>query len=317
MTDAARPERAPAARATGAKRTLVAASLIISGMTCVVALGRHLEARRPQAVESAADEEGLYVRGETARRLSLGFNGLAADWYWIRTLQYVGKKVLSRGGPALPDDLSALDLRMLAPLLEQTTTLDPQFLAAYEYGAMLLPAIDREAAVRLVEKGIEANPREWRLRHHLGYIRWQSGQFREASRAYVEGAGLPGAPGWMRPMAARLEAEGGDRAVAREMFARMYEEAQDEQIRQLAEKRLAQIQSFDERDLIRAALETFRARAGRCPSSWAEAFPVLRRARGLRFDAASAPLDPSGTPYVLNREDCGAELDARSGVPHK
>ena len=119
-------------------------------------------------------------------------------------------------------------------------------------------------------------------------------------------------------MAARLEAEGGDRALGREMFARMSEGAQDEQVRQMAGKRLAQIQWFDERDAIRAALAAFRARALRCASSWAEAFPLLRRVQGLRFDASSrAPLDPLGTPYVLDQKECDVVLDPASGVPYK
>ncbi|HEV2762963.1 MAG TPA: hypothetical protein VGV38_08210, partial [Pyrinomonadaceae bacterium] len=215
------------------------------------------------------------------------------------------------------DDLSALNLTMLAPLLEQTTSVDPQFLAAYEYGAVVLPAVDKEAAVRLVSKGVGANPDNWKLYHHLGYIRWQLGQFREAAEAYREGARRPGAPNWMEAMAARMEAEGGDRALAREMFARMYEESEDGQIKDMALKRLAQLRSFDERDRVRQVLSAFRQQAGRCPAVWAEVAPVLRRVLRVEFNADGAPLDPMGTPYVLVQEGCDVDLAPASKVPDK
>src|SRR5215210_8916718 len=117
-------------------------------------------------------------------------------------------------------------------------------MAAYEFGAVVLPSTDREAAVRLVERGIRENPQEWRLHHHLGYIHWQAGRFREASAAYEAGAGQPGAPAWMHVMAAQMNAQGGSRAVAREMYKRMYEGAADEQVRALAVARLAQVDSL-------------------------------------------------------------------------
>src|SRR4030095_12243427 len=115
--------------------------------------------------------------------MSLAFNGLAADWYWLRSLQYVGRKMDAYKERFSLDDLSPLGVKSLGPLLEHATTLDPQFMAAYEFGAVVLPSIDREAAVRLVEHGIRENPRDWRLYQHLGYIHWQAGRFREASEA--------------------------------------------------------------------------------------------------------------------------------------
>ncbi|HYO62255.1 MAG TPA: hypothetical protein VER08_01220 [Pyrinomonadaceae bacterium] len=302
-------------RARGAGQ-LALALVVALGLASAALLTRWMDARRP-APSLAAASEDLYLKPETLRRLSMSFNGLAADWYWMRTLQYVGRKVLAHGRPVELDDLSPVGLRALEPLLDATTTLDPQFMAAYEYGAVVLPSVDREAAVRVVTKGIEANPREWRLHHHLGYIHWQGGQFREAARAYSAGAQLPGAPRWMRAMAARIEAEGGDRSLAREMFARMRDEAEEESIRLMAAKRLAQLQSFDERDAIRKAITFYRERAGRCPESWAALAPLLRRVPGLRLDRAGAPLDPADTPYRLVAEGCDVDLDENSEVPYK
>ena len=186
---------------------------------------RWLDARRPALSPAAQLSEELYVSPQAARRLSLGFNGLAADWYWLRTLQYVGRKVTAHEGQIQIDDLSALELRALAPLLDHATTLDPQFMAAYEYGAVVLPAVDVESAVKLINKGIEANPRV-RLRSHLGYIPGS----RAATRgecAYLAARTSPRAPllGVCRAMATRAEPD-----TSRAIYEMMRRTTEDDQM---------------------------------------------------------------------------------------
>ncbi len=302
-----------------ARRTLrhdaLLALVVVAGLASVFALSRWLDARRP-AEDPFASYEELYVRPETARRLSLGFNGLVADWYWLRSLQYVGRKIDAYRGDFTLDDMRPLGIRNLGPLLDEATTLDPQFSAAYEFGAVVLPSIDRDAAVRLVQKGIRDNPRDWRLYQHLGYIYWQAGRFTEASEAYALGARLPGAPAWMNAMAAQMQTQGGSRDLAREMYRRMYEGAGDEQVRTLALRRLAQLDSLEQRDRLRRALADFRTRNGRCPSAWREINPSLR-ANGFKLDATGAPLDPLSFPYLLDSAACEARLDEHSPIPKK
>jgi tetratricopeptide (TPR) repeat protein len=305
---------AEAARRTHTRDAMLAL-VVVLGLASAFFLTRWLDARRP-AEDPFATYEELYIKPETARRMSLGFNGLVADWYWLRSLQYVGRKVGAFKGDIVLDDMSPLGIRNLGPLLDEATTLDPQFMAAYEFGAIVLPSIDRDAAVRIVEKGIAAKPREWRLYQHLGYIHWQSRRYREARDAYAAGALLPGAPPWMSAMAAQMEAHGGSRELAREMYRRMHDESGDEQIRTLAQKRLLQLDSLDERELVRRALAEFQTRATRCPASWREIAPTLRSA-GLKLDAASSPLDPAGFPYALDTGACDVKLDERSPIPKK
>ncbi len=296
-------------------RDVLLALVVAAGLASCFGLARWLDARRP-AEDPFLTYEETYVSPETARRMSLAFNGLAADWYWLRSLQYVGRKVDAYRGDFALDDMRPLGIRNLGPLLEQSTALDPQFIAAYEFGAVVLPSVDPDAAVRLVERGIRENPREWRLYHHLGYIHWQAGRFEEAAAAYEAGARQPGAPAWMSVMAAQMSAQGRSRAVAREMYRRMYEEASDEQVRSLAVLRLAQLQSLEERGRIRQLLADFRARAGRCPADWREVAPQLRAVK-LRLNAAGAPLDPSDAPYTLNAAACDVELSEGSKIPKR
>lgn len=291
--------------------------VILLALASAAALARWMESHRPPQSAQVAEAEELYVTPQAARRMSVGFNAVAADWYWMRSLQYVGRKLVNHPGKVQLDDLSAVGLKMLPGLLDTATTLDPQFTAAYEYGAVILPAIDADAADRLVRKGIEANPQSWRLYQHLGYINWQRGHFKEASVAYHAGARVAGAPAWLDAMAARMEDEGGNREVAREIFKRMYTEAEDEGIKDLALKRLAQLQSFDEREAIRRVIEEYRARNNRCPADWSALAPLLRRTGGIKLGEGNAPLDPADTPYLLVKDGCDVNLDGRSEVPYK
>ncbi len=245
--------------------------------------------------------------------MSLGFNGLVADWYWMRSLQYVGRKIINEPEDVALDDLSQLNLKLLAPLLDTATTLDPHFLDPYEYAAVVLPAIDVQQAIRIAQKGIDANPTAWRLYHQLGYIYWQQKDYQAASEIYRRGAQVPGAPSWMTAMTAKMAADGGSRATAREIYMHMYEGSTDEQVRDMARRRLVQLDSLDQRDALRKLLTMYQSRTGQCPANWREVQQLLRAVRAP-LDASGAPLDPTGTPYQLRAGACDIDLDPKSEV---
>ena len=295
-------------------RTIALGLVVVIGIVCAALLVRRLDTLRPPEDPNAIDES-LYVNGKTARRISLGFNGLAADWYWMRSLQYVGRKIINDNDVQL-DNLGLLNLKLLAPLLDTATTLDPEFLDPYEYAAIVLPAINVNDAIRITKKGIDANPNAWRLYQHLGYIYWQQHDYQAASEIYGRGAQISGAPPWMEAMKAKMAADGGSRSTAREIYTRMYEQSADEKVRDMARKHLLQLDSLDQRDGLRKLFAAYQARTGKCPNSWKEVEPVFRAMR-IAVDGSGAPLDPSGVPYVLRAGACEVDLDAKSEIPVK
>ncbi|MBA2703053.1 MAG: hypothetical protein H0U60_04280 [Blastocatellia bacterium] len=288
-------------------------SIILIGVASVVGLSQWLDSHRP-ANSATVEDEQLYLTGTTVRRVCLGFNGLAADWYWMRSLQYVGGKLLNAHQGIGLDNLSPLNLKLLAPLLDAATTLDPEFMEPYEYAAIILPGVNVADAIRIINKGIAANPSAWRLYQHLGYIYWQQKTFSAAADAYGRGAAIPGAPPWMQAMKAKMLDEGGSPDTAREIYVHMYQEAKDDQVKEMARRHLMRLDSVNERDGLRKILAAYQSRSGRCPESWKDLEPVFRPLR-LRRDASGAPLDPAGTPYVLNHAKCEGELDPKSEVP--
>jgi tetratricopeptide (TPR) repeat protein len=296
-------------------KTIGLALIMLVGLSITFLLSRSIDARRPPPDPNAVDES-LYLNGKTARRLSLGFNGLAADWYWMRSLQYVGGKIINLPENVALDNLSQLNLKLLPSLLDTATTLDPQFLDPYEYAAVVLPAINVDEAIRITKKGIDANPSAWRLYQHLGFIYWQQHNYQAASEAYGKGAQIPEAPAWMEAMKARMAAEGGSRSTAREIYTRMYEQSTDDKVKEMARRRLMQVDAMDQLEAMRKVLAAYFERTKRCPGNWKEAEPIFRALR-IPTDASGTPLDPSGTPYVSGKTNCDVELSPQSEVPGK
>src|SRR4051794_7618427 len=173
------------------KRDGVLLALILLGVASIVGLSQWLDSHR-SANGSAVEDEQLYLTGATVKRVSLGFNGLAADWYWMRSLQYVGGKLLQANESIQLDNMSPLNLKLLAPLLDTATTLDPGFIEPYEYAAIVLPAVNVEDAIRITKKGIAANPGAWRLYQHLGYVHWQRHDYQKSAEVYTAGGKVAG-----------------------------------------------------------------------------------------------------------------------------
>jgi tetratricopeptide (TPR) repeat protein len=293
-------------------KTISLGLVVVIGMACAMLLVRWIDTLRPPVDPNVADES-LYLDGKTAKRLSLAFNGLAADWYWMRSLQYLGRKMMHYPESFPVDDLGRLNPKLLAPLLDTATTLDPQFFAPYEYAAVVLPAVNVQEAIRITQKGIDANPNAWRLHQYLGYIYWQQRNYQAASETYGRGAAIPGAPAWMEAMKAKMAAEGGSRDTARAIYTRMFEQSTEESVKEMARGRLLQLDSLDQRDALRKVLNAYQARLGKCPSSWRELDNVFRAAR-VPVDASSAPLDPTGVPYVLRQDTCDVEPNPQSKI---
>ena len=299
------------------------AVILIAGFAAVFALTGYVEAKRPPLPDGYVDAD-LNLNGSDVRGYAFGTEGLIADYYFMRSLQYVGDKLLSQGDKTIDlNDLRGLNARLLYPMLENATDLDPHFIAAYSYGAVVLPAIDPQKAINIASKGIVNNPDYWRLYQHLGYIYWRLGQFDKASEIYEKGSSIQGASPFMRMMAASMKTEGGSRQTARAIYREMLATSEDEQVRNTADRSLKELDSMDERDAIDKVLSESKQQNARCVNSLAEILPMLRNVRlpeGHEFslDNANRLVDPTGAPYLLDKENCRVKLDPeRTGLPQK
>jgi tetratricopeptide (TPR) repeat protein len=232
----------------------------------------------------------------------------------MRSLQYIGGKIARSNAPINIDDLNGLNPRLLYPYLDNATDLDPHFIGAYSYGAIVLPAIDPENAIAIAKKGIANNPGEWRLYQQLGYIYWKLGRYEDASRAYEAGSTIPGSATFMKMMAANMQHNGGQRSTARAVYSEMLADTVDESIKVAAQRRLDELDSLDEREAVNVILADVKEKQGQCPRNLREITQQLSAVKlpedhQFRLDAAGRLADPSGAAYLLDRENCLVRLD--------
>jgi hypothetical protein len=268
-----------------------------------------VQAARERAYPSRSPAEGaegrLYLQNPSAIRRTAGpFTALSADIYWIRAIQYYGdtKRRLASGPtvPGPPPMIAAVDsteYALLYTLLDITTTLDPRFKIAYRFGAVFLAepyprgAGRSDLAQALLEKGIRAQPDKWEYMEDIGFVHyWYDHDYRGASAWFQKASDVPGAPWWLRSLAATTLAQGGDRRSSRLIWEAIRQSAEVDWLRQDAERRLLQLQALDFIDQLQPRVDAY-ARAQGAPPDW----QTLARSRIV----AGIPLDPQGVPFTL------------------
>ncbi len=265
--------------------TVVASGLLIVCLTASVMLLRSIDRQRT----GATLQEVLYISSPALlKRMSLGYDGLLADVYWTRAVQYFGDK-LTRGSEHFD---------LLAPLLEITTTLDPQLMVAYEYGSnFLAPKIPGGAgqpqrAIKLVEFGIRHNPDQWRLYYDLGFIYYMELEdYDKAAKAFAEGAKLPKTHQVMPIMAAKMAEHAGNIQTARLMWGTTLQTTLDPKVKSNAVAHLNALQVDEDVTTLEKLVSLYREKSGHLPQSFSD----LETANLLR----GVPTDPLGHTYKL------------------
>ena len=258
---------------------------------------------------SSVDADAMYLRSATTvRRLSGAYTALAADGYWIRALQYYGgTKQRLQGQAWIPEPPPMLaapmsgDYSLLYPMLDLATSLDPRFTVAYRFGAVFLAEAQPrgagrpDLAVALLEKGIRAQPDKWEYMEDAGFVHyWYQHNYRAAADWFQKASDVPGAPWWLRSLAATTIAQGGDRRSSRVMWEAIRQSAEIDWLRQDAERRLLQLQALDDIDSLQRAVDAFVRSSGQPPADWL----TLVRAGVIR----GVPVDPTRTPYELTAQ---------------
>jgi hypothetical protein len=184
-------------------------------------------------------------------------------------------------------------------MLDLVTTLDPRFTVAYRFGAIFLTEAypngpgRPDQAIALLERGIARNGGRWEYMHDIGFIHyWWLQDYAQAAAWFARAGQAPGAPDWLAPMAATTLAVGGDRQSSRTLWRQLMESSDSDWIRGNAERRLAQLDAMDMIDQLNVIADRYAGREGRVAQSWQTLVPA-ERLRGV-------PLDPAGTPFVIN-----------------
>ena len=268
--------------------TFIASGCLVISLIMSILVLRRLDQLRPQATL----DEVLYISSpKVLERAGLGYNGLMADIYWTRTVQYFGQRHYR----------SAQTYNLLAPLLEITTHLDPHLLVAYQFGASFLAPKppngpgQPDRAVQLIEYGIQHNPNEWRLYYNLGFVYYMElKDYAKAAEAFERGSRVPNAHPFLKLFAAQMAQHAGEYETARTLWIATYQTTRDGHIRSNAVEHLRALKVDEDVTRLQSAATRFGERTGRLPSSVSE----LALAEGLQV----IPVDPDGHPYQLTSQ---------------
>ena len=226
----------------------------------------------------------LVPKPQVARVLSLGFDSLVSDYYWLKAVQVVG-------GARTPGPEQGAYIGRLVDLV---TYLNPHVGHAYRFAAVWLTQSEQEVreANRLLRRGIQYHPEDWRNWFYLGFNQfYYLDETEKASKTLTTASQLPGAPAYLPRLVARLRAESGRLDVAHTLLLEMLNETEDEEAQRGYLSALSEIQIERRARVLDSARQTFRETHGRDIDSVDELVALPKPILPGLPDA-----DPSGLP---------------------
>jgi hypothetical protein len=271
-----------------ASRALLCGALLL-GFSGVWRLQQRIDGEL-QSTRQEQDE--LVLRsGPLLKAMSLEYAPLAADLYWTRVVQYYGNKHVN--GQA--------NLELLWPLLDVTTTLDPNLIVAYRFGAMFLSdspprgAGKPELGIKLLERGIRENPEYWRFYEDLGFIYYfDLRDYPKAGEVFLEGSKRPGAMIWMKTFAARIIEKGESLETSAMLWSEIYNSTNEPTIKKNAELHLQLLRARADCEQLNKLSAEYKKRTGRPPENVRDLVKA-----GL---LPSVVVDPAGVVYWFDLE---------------
>ncbi|HYX92585.1 MAG TPA: hypothetical protein VE782_13565 [Myxococcaceae bacterium] len=194
--------------------------------------------------------------------LGAPFLQLVADYYWIETIQAVGK---ARSAEEYADPYYYANL---------LTDLDPGFRTVYAFAGAAIPFnrgrehwVNTELSTRLLEKGHSAFPRDLTLNVLLAYnLSYFHSEYRRAADLLTAASQLPRAPAYLPALATRLYAQSGSFDAGLALAESLRDGASDPETRAFFDRRIKEIELERQLSRVEEAWRRFNQRTGRAAS---------------------------------------------------
>lgn len=262
---------------------------------CVVWSVQHVDRQR-QSIPKGSELSYL-PQGEYLKLAVLGYRNIVADFLWLKAVQNYAGRNQSRAGY-----LAAYHAADVA------TDLDPDFVHAYKASGTILSvwANMPNESVAILKKGVQNNPAVWELPFFLGYDYYYDLHDPQTAATYFQkAASLPGSPGWLGKLAAKMTVQAGDPDAALEFLQRLYQATSDERTREGLLERMREVEVERRIRLLEGAVKQYRDQYGVLPKQLNDL-----AGKGL---LATIPEDPRGGQFVIRQPD-GAIV---STIPHQ
>ena len=210
-------------------------TLLVIPLCFLLLITAQMQADR--AREADLEGELLYLpSAKLLQHCTAGMNSVVADLLWLRCIQYIAE-----------ENHGEAEFTWLNTMLNTIVDLDPYFVDAYHFGGIFLSALraDDDAAIVLLERGMQHNPRAWELPNEAAMIHWINNQGNEEAEKkaafYFSLAVATGnAPERTQEMATLLQQRHNLTDIERTMWTEMLE-SDDTMMRNLAQKKLLEV----------------------------------------------------------------------------
>jgi hypothetical protein len=231
----------------------------------------------------APERAGLLSAVSRRPEFAFGFRNVLADIAWLQAVQVAGNLKMT---PTEYDRLYAL--------LNVEADLDPKFEMPYLFGGLVLGESTPHArkALRVLGRGKEQYPADWRFPFYMGYTSYFSlGEAETAGKAMAEAARLPGSPAYLPGLASRMLSEARDPGEALAMLETIVRQESDPLRRAVLERRIREVTVERDLQALERAVEKYREKTGTLP---ADLSALVRE--GI---LAAIPTEPNGGNYML------------------
>ncbi len=205
-------------------------------------------------------------KGDYLKPALLGYHHMGADILWLKLVQVIGKK-----------RNSVDEYEWMYHALDVLTTLDPQYAYAYYAGGVILGDLANrpDLSIRLLERGVKANPDIWNIPFLLGYNYYFLLNDPAKGAEYImEAARRPDGPSYLPGLATRMAAEAGSPDTAMAFLDARLRETQDLEMKSFLANRMKEV--IIERDLrtLEDAMKTYQAQHRALPATLADLVAV-------------------------------------------
>jgi tetratricopeptide (TPR) repeat protein len=247
-----------------AKKPLIALLLLAVLIAVSIPLQKRIDNMRGRF---RSVEGSLYLSSSSLRKVSLGYNELMADIYWLRALQYFGSKKPAEQNPDL-----------LYHYFDIITDLDPKFVNAYRYGGTFLaepPPFglgNTKKGIELFDKGRKNNPGDYKLPLEEAFVYYfYPKDYEKAAELFAEASEKQGVSplrkSSLKGMAASAHVKGGNNELSRKIWEIVYETSPSEGRRNFALRNLQEIDTMAIEDKLTEALREYNRVYGKLPAS--------------------------------------------------
>lgn len=195
--------------------------------------------------ESRIIEQSLYMPASVLKRVSLGYNEMLADIYWLRALQYFGSDNIP---------MSEKDPDVLFQYFDIITDLDPHFVNAYRFGGTFLSEPENlglgrpDLGLELLDKGRENNPGNYMIPMEAAFINYiYIRDYHKAAELFEEASEKPGISDFrsaaLRGMAASSLSRGGEIEHSLEVWKMIYNTTENEGRKRFALRNVKEIET--------------------------------------------------------------------------